>query len=77
MSEVTVAIISDRLRVLIGGVMHLSVHLGELVCIHAYKWGEDRYCIDYVLRTTKVETWYAEEETWTKILRGLNNLDLA
>ena len=75
-AKTEVKIISNKFRVVINDILHLSVDLSELVGIQSYKYDDCRFCIDYYLKTTQIETWYTKEEEWKAILDGISKLSL-
>lgn len=74
--EITVKLQSDRLRIFIGGLLHVSIDIRELVAIQSWKFGDYRFSIEYTMKTTAVETWYVSREMWESILKGLDAIHL-
>lgn len=74
--KVEVTIASDRLRVYLNDLLHLSISVADLVAIQAWKYGTYRFSIEYTLKTTSVETWYVTREIWEEVLRGLAKINL-
>jgi hypothetical protein len=71
---ISVSIKSDHLRILLDGVLHLSIDIRELVGIQSWKYGNYRFAIEYSLKTTSIETWYVAENVWKEILVGIEEL---
>lgn len=74
--SITVKVVSDRLRIFINDVLHLSLDISELVGIQSYHYGDYRFAIDYNMKTTLIETWYVNEEMWKDILAGLAKITI-
>jgi len=62
MPKTEVKIVTDKLRIYIEDILHLSLNISELIAIQSYKYNENRYCIDYYMKTTIVDTWYVNRE---------------
>jgi len=76
MSKINVKVLSDKLRVYIDGILHLSINITELVGIQSYTWMDDRWHIDFITKTNKVECWYTNKNLWEEILKGIDGIDL-
>lgn len=76
MPEILVKVVSDRLRIYINGLLHLSMSISDLVGIQAWKYGTYRFAIEYTFKTTAIETWYVERDVWEAILKGLEPIGL-
>lgn len=76
MPTVTAKIVSDKLRIYIDGIIHLSIDITELVAIQAYTFNDDRWHIDFTMKTTQVETWYTTRDLWESILKAIDGFDL-
>lgn len=76
MPDISVKVVSDHLRIYINGLLHISVDISELVGIQSWKFGIYRFSIEYIFKTTSIETWYTEREIWEAILRGFEPIGL-
>lgn len=76
MANVNVKIVSDKLRVYIEGIVHLSINLPDLVGMQSYTYKEDRWHIDFYTKTTKIECWYTNKQIWEDILKCIDKIDL-
>ena len=72
----SVKIVSNKLRVYIKDLLHLSIDLSELVGIQSYTYNNDRWHIDFITKTAKIECWYTSKELWESILKGLDQINL-
>lgn len=76
MAKVAVKVFSDKLRVYINDLLHLSISIEELVGVESYSWSDDRWHIDFITKTNTIECWYTNKELWESILRGIDGIDL-
>lgn len=76
MVNVSVKVVSNKLRVYINELLHLSIDISELVGIHSYTYNDDRWHIDFVTKTNVIECWYTKKDLWENILKGIDGIDL-
>lgn len=74
--EIKVIIVDKKLRVFFDEIMHLSIDINELVGVQSYHYGDYRFAIDYVMKTTLIETCYTDKQKWKSILDGLAKISI-
>ncbi len=75
-NKISVNIKSNKLRIYIDDTLNLSIDISNLVGIYAYKYGDSRFNIDFITKTTSIKCWYEKHEIWKNILDGISKLDL-
>lgn len=75
-NKIDIKIPSDKLKIYINDTLHLSINISELVAIQAYKYDNSRFCIDYYMKSTIVDTWYSYFDDWKAILDKLDKFSL-
>lgn len=76
MATVTAKVLSNKLRICIDGLLHLSIDISELVGIQAFTWSDDRWHIDFITKTNTIECWYTNKQLWEDILKSIDGIDL-
>jgi len=75
MKSTSIKIVSNKLRVYIKGLLHLSIDISELVGIQSYTYN-NRWHIDFITKTNVIECWYTNKQIWETILKDLDKIDL-
>lgn len=76
MPSISAKVVSDKFRIYIDDLVHVSINIPDLVGIQAYAWSDDRWHIDFYTKTTTIECWYTNKQIWEDILRQIDQIDL-
>lgn len=72
---IAVTLAFDRIKVLFGGTIHLSLRRSKLLGLQSWRYGESNYFIEFTMAGGGVITSeYDDVEKWKVILAGLDSI---
>lgn len=75
--NVEVKIVYNQLKIYINKIVHLSIHIDNIIGYKGYSVGKESFYIDYFTKdNVLIDTNYMNKEIWQEILKGLDRITL-